>query len=70
MDKYFLVDNIDDYVNLIKLYTHNKYVYERMYHKFIKKLDESKLLSDNSYVNDFTNTLTEIYEKYRQEKFN
>jgi len=68
MDKYFLADNIDDYVNLIKLYTHNKYVYERMYHKFIKKLDESKLLSDNSYVNDFSSTLDDFYQKYRRDE--
>ena len=70
MDKYFLADNIDDYVNLIKLYTYNEQVYKRMYHKFIKKLDESKILSDNNYVDDFTNTLNEFYQNYRKENFN
>ena len=70
MDKYFLSDNIDDYVNLIKLYTYNEHVYNRMYHKFIKKLDESNILSDNKYVDDFTNTLNEFYQNYRKENFN
>lgn len=70
MDKYFLTDNIDDYVNLIKLYTYNEHVYKRMYHKFIKKLDESKILSDNNYVDDFTNTLNEFYQNYRKQNFN
>ena len=70
MDKYFLTDNIDDYVNLIKLYTYNEQVYNRMYHKFINKLDESKILSDNKYVDDFTNTLNEFYQNYRKENFN
>lgn len=70
MDKYFLSDNIDDYVNLIKLYTYNEHVYNRMYHKFIKKLEESNILSDNKYVDDFTNTLNEFYQNYRKENFN
>jgi hypothetical protein len=70
MDNYFLADNIDDYVNLIKLYTYDKYVYNRMYHKFMKKLNKSNLLDDNSYVDDFTSTLNDFYSKYRQENFN
>lgn len=65
MEKYFLADNIEDYVKLIKLYTYNKYVYERLYHKFIKKLNKSKILTDNNFVNDFKDTLNDFYDDYR-----
>ena len=70
MDKYFLTDNVDDYVNLIKLYTYNEHVYNRTYDKFLKKLNESEILTDNKYVDDFTDTLNEFYQNYRKEKFN
>ena len=69
MEKYFLADNIIDYTNLIKLYTYNKNVYKRMYHKFIKKLNESNILENNYYVDDFSDTLNKFYNNYRQDNY-
>ena len=67
MEKYFLASNIDDYINLIKLYTYNENVYKRMYHKFIKKLNQSSNLDNEYYINDFIDTLDKFYIKYKQD---
>ena len=69
MEKYFLADNIGDYINLIKLYTYNENVYKRMYHKFTKKLNQSKILENHFYVDDFTHTLNEFYKKFRKNNY-
>lgn len=69
MEKYFLADNIIDYINLIKLYTYNENVYKRMYHKFIKKLNESNILENNYYVDDFSDTLNKFYKYYRNDNY-
>ena len=69
MEKYFLADNLNDYINLIKLYTFNEIIYKRMYHKFIKKLNQSRVLKDDFYINDFANTLNKFYENYKQNNF-
>jgi hypothetical protein len=69
MEKYFLADNFNDYINLIKLYTYNEKVYNRMYHKFIKKLNQSRVLENDFYISDFTDTLNEFYENYKKDNF-
>ena len=69
MEKYFLANNINDYTNLVKLYTHDENVYKRMYHKFIKKLNQYNVLENNYYVDDFSDTLNNFYNNYRQENY-
>ena len=64
MDGYLIEDNIKDYTKLVRLYTYNEDVYYKFYNKFIKKLDESKILSDEHYANNLAKTLNEFYAAY------
>jgi len=64
MEDDFLADNINKYTNLIKLYTHDESAYNKFYDKFIKKLDESKILSDEDYADNLAKTLNNFYIDY------
>jgi hypothetical protein len=65
MEKYLLADNIVDYIKLIKLYTFNEELYFKLYKKYIKKLDESNILSDEYYANNLSKTLNSFYDNYK-----
>ena len=65
MEKYLLADNIVDYIKLIKLYTFNEELYFKLYKKYIKKLDESNILSDENYANNLSKTLNSFYDNYK-----
>ena len=64
MEDDFLADNINKYTNLIKLYTYDESAYNKFYDKFIKKLDESKILSDEDYADNLAKTLNNFYIDY------
>jgi hypothetical protein len=64
MEDHLLSDNINTYTKLVELYTHDEISYYNFYNKFIKKLDESKILSDEHYANNLAKTLNEFYADY------
>lgn len=66
MEKYFLADNLNDYIKLVKLYVYSKELYLKMYSKFIKKLNESSILEEKYYINDFIDNLNSFYKNYKK----
>lgn len=63
MDKYLLAYNPIHYVKLIQLYIENENIYNQLYHKFIKNLENSKILCYQHYTKQFVDTIKKYYNK-------
>ncbi len=61
MEKYLLAKNITQYKKLVELYISNEKTYNKLYQKFVKNIDDSKILSFENYAEKLANSLNDSF---------
>ena len=61
MEKYLLAKNITQYKKLVELYISNEKTYNKLYQKFVKNIDDSKILSFENYAEKLANCLNDSF---------
>ena len=61
MEKYLIAKNIKQYKNLVKLYISSEKIYNKLYSKFKKNIDDSKILSYENYAKCFSDALNNTF---------
>ena len=63
MERYLIAKNIKQYKKLIELYISDERIYNKLYQKFVKNIDESKILSFENYAGNLANCLNDSFNK-------